>query len=103
MSASDVAMLMRPASGLTSMLSRTVQVNGKGIATIFEGRERTWSEFADRVARMASVLNALGVRAGDRVAVLGMTSDRFLLGHSRSPVRKFLMSGKSGMDWELGC
>ena len=77
MSASDVAMLMRPASGLTSMLSRTVQVNGKGIATIFEGRERTWSEFADRVARMASVLNALGVRAGDRVAVLGMTSDRF--------------------------
>ena len=41
-------------------------------------RRRTYGEMAERVARIASVLRARGVKTGDRVAMLADNSDRYL-------------------------
>ena len=45
---------------------------------MFEVRRRTFAERADRVARLAGALKALGVGRGDRVAVLSLNQDRYL-------------------------
>jgi acyl-CoA synthetase (AMP-forming)/AMP-acid ligase II len=39
------------------------------------GRRWTWAAFTDRVARLAAVLQQLGLQPGDRVGMLGMNSD----------------------------
>ncbi len=59
-------------------VERAAQVNGRGCATAYLGRTRTWTEFRSRVARLASGLKALGLNAGDRVAILGANSDSYL-------------------------
>jgi len=43
-------------------------------ATTFEGRTHDWATFRERIAALASALSAMGVRAGDRVAYLGLNS-----------------------------
>jgi long-chain acyl-CoA synthetase len=48
------------------------------IATVFGKRQQTWTQFGDRVARFAGALRELGVREGERVAILALNSDRFL-------------------------
>ena len=63
---------------MTQGIHRSVQTDGDGLATSFRGRKRTWSQFAGRVARLAGALRALGVRPGDRVAMLSQNSDRFV-------------------------
>ncbi len=63
---------------LTQGLHRAVQQNPDGIATIFGDRVRTFAEQANRVARLAGALRRLGVELGDRVAYLGLNSDRFI-------------------------
>lgn len=63
---------------ITSVLRRAAQVNPKGVATIFGDRQRTWPETLDRVARLAGALQALGMKEGDRVALLSLNSDRFI-------------------------
>lgn len=62
----------------THGLRRVLQINPDGLATVFGKRRRTWREIADRVARLAGVLCALGAKPGDRVAVLSLNSDRYL-------------------------
>jgi acyl-CoA synthetase (AMP-forming)/AMP-acid ligase II len=62
---------------LTQSLHRNVQQDGNGIATIFGDRVRTWSESADRIARIAAGFKALGVQLGDRIAILSLNSDRY--------------------------
>lgn len=59
-------------------LRRAVQLNGDGVATIFAGRRRSWRELESRVARLAGGLIGLGVKAGDRVAILSLNSDRYM-------------------------
>ncbi|MBN3853730.1 long-chain fatty acid--CoA ligase [Paraburkholderia sp. Ac-20340] len=63
---------------LTSGVHRAVQQKRDQVATIFGDRRRTWRELADRVARLAGALQALGMRPGDRVGMLAMNSDRYL-------------------------
>ena len=63
---------------LTQSLHRTIQQKPRGTATRFQGREHTWTQFGDRVARLAGALQALGVGPGDRVAMMAMNSDRYL-------------------------
>lgn len=63
---------------ITSMIRRAAQINPNGIATIFEGRQQSWSEMLDRVARLAGALQATGMKPGDRVALLSLNSDRFI-------------------------
>jgi acyl-CoA synthetase (AMP-forming)/AMP-acid ligase II len=63
---------------ITSIIRRAAQINPKGIATIYEGRQQTWSQMLDRVARLAGGLQQLGMKSGDRVALLSLNSDRFI-------------------------
>ena len=44
-------------------------------AMVFEGKRATFEELQSRVNRLASALGALGVSAGDRVAVLQVNTD----------------------------
>ena len=62
---------------LTQGLRRAVQTKPNGISTHFAGRRRTWQQTIDRVSRIAGALFALGVRPGDRVAILALNSDRY--------------------------
>lgn len=62
---------------LTQGLHRAVQSSPDAVATIHAGRRRTFTEHADRVARLASALHGLGVQEGDRVAILSLNSDRY--------------------------
>ncbi len=67
----------RPSIGISAMLARTTQVRPRHPATLDGDRHRCWSELSDRVARMAAAMRAMGVRNGDRVAVLALTNDRY--------------------------
>jgi acyl-CoA synthetase (AMP-forming)/AMP-acid ligase II len=62
---------------LTQGLHRAVQQTPDAAMTIFGGRTRTFRETAERVARLAGALRGLGVAGGDRVAMLGLNSDRY--------------------------
>ena len=62
---------------LTQGLHRAVQQRPDQAMTIFGERRRTYREVADRVARLAGALRELGVREGDRVAMLSLNSDRY--------------------------
>jgi long-chain acyl-CoA synthetase len=63
---------------LTRSLIRTRRIFADRIATVFNGRRRNWADFADRVARLAALLHALGVGKGERVAILSHSSDRYI-------------------------
>ena len=62
---------------LTQSIHRAAAASPQTIATICGDRVRTWVELRDRVARLAGALHGMGVRAGDRIAVLSMNSDRY--------------------------
>ncbi len=59
-------------------LGRALLLNRDGVAVRFEDRTRTFAELADRVARLAGTLQGLGVRRGERVAVLSLNQDRYI-------------------------
>lgn len=63
---------------LTQGLHRAVQRHPERIATICGDRQRTYREYADRVARLAAALQQLGMSRGDRVGMLALNSDRYL-------------------------
>jgi acyl-CoA synthetase (AMP-forming)/AMP-acid ligase II len=58
-------------------LRRAAQIRPREESTVFRERRRIWSETADRVARIAGGLKEVGVRRGDRVAILALNSDRY--------------------------
>jgi long-chain acyl-CoA synthetase len=62
---------------LTQGLRRALQTRPDGRSTAFGTRRRTWEQTADRVARVAGALSALGIARGDRVAILALNSDRY--------------------------
>ena len=63
---------------ITHGLHRAVQQHPHKLATIFEGRQRSFLELGNRVARLAGAFRALGLQPEDRVAILGLNSDRYL-------------------------
>ncbi|MCK9687497.1 acyl-CoA synthetase [Scleromatobacter humisilvae] len=63
---------------ITQALHRAAQQYPDRVAVRFRDRQRTFRQFADRVARLAGALQALGMRPGDRVAMLALNSDRYL-------------------------
>ena len=52
-------------------LHRAMLLNRNGTAVVFEDRRRTFAELADRVARLAGALKALG-RAGRSKGLCGV-------------------------------
>lgn len=62
----------------TQGLHRAVQQKPNAVATVCAGRIRTFTELHDRVARLAGGLRARGIRAGDRVCIYSLNSDRYL-------------------------
>src|SRR5258708_8506252 len=62
---------------LTQMLRRAHQIRPSHRSTIDRGWLRTWSETADRAARLAGLLHARGFEAGERVAILSLNNDRY--------------------------
>lgn len=63
---------------LTHSLHRALQQRPHAPATIYGDRVRSVAETADRVARFAAALSGIGLREGDRVAILALNSDRYL-------------------------
>jgi long-chain acyl-CoA synthetase len=63
---------------LTQGLHRSVQIGPDRTATVFGERRRSWAELEDRVSRLASALISLGLKRGDRVAVIALNSDYYL-------------------------
>lgn len=59
-----------PTQSLSSLLETAVHEGGSHVATDFFGAEMTYRQLGDRVARAAEGLRQLGVKAGDRVALL---------------------------------
>ncbi|MEH3148758.1 MAG: long-chain fatty acid--CoA ligase [Methylobacterium frigidaeris] len=62
----------------TQGLHRALRTGPDAIATLCNGRAQTFRALSDRVARIAGALLSLGVRRGDRVAILALNSDRVL-------------------------
>jgi acyl-CoA synthetase (AMP-forming)/AMP-acid ligase II len=63
---------------LTQGLHRAVQQHPNAVATVCTRRVRTHAEFLERVARLAAGLQELGIRDGERAAILAVNSDRYL-------------------------
>lgn len=59
-----------PTESLVAMFERSVAEAGSCPATEFFGRRTTYAELGDQVDRVAEGLHRLGVRAGDRVALI---------------------------------
>jgi hypothetical protein len=63
---------------LTKGLRRACHLRPRDIAVIDGARRFTWADFADRVARLAGALQALGLQRGDRVAILAQSRHEYI-------------------------
>jgi long-chain acyl-CoA synthetase len=63
---------------MTLALQRSIQSTPERTATVFHQRRQSFRVFGERVARLASALQTLGMQPGDRVGLLGLNSDRWL-------------------------
>lgn len=63
---------------LTQGLQRALQQTPDSVVTICGARRRTFSEFGQRIARLAGALQQLGMAPGDRVSTLALNSDRYI-------------------------
>lgn len=63
--------------GLTEPLHRAVFTSPNKPATIHGDRVYSWAETTERVSKLAGGLESLGVKQGDRVAILSLNSDRY--------------------------
>ena len=59
-----------PTESLVALCERSVAEAGPSIVTEFFGRTTTYAELGDQIARAAEGLRRLGVKAGDRVALI---------------------------------
>ena len=62
---------------LTQVLNSAADTFPNKIASIDGDRRHTWAQWRDRMSRLAAALRALGLAAGDRVAILAHNSDRY--------------------------
>lgn len=63
---------------LTAGLHRSIQRHPEKIAIVSGDRRQTYAELTQRVARTASALRALGLKKGDRLAIVSQNSDRMI-------------------------
>lgn len=62
---------------LTQFLNSAADTVPNRIASIDGERRHTWSEWRNRIVRLAAALRGLGVTADQRVAILALNSDRY--------------------------
>ena len=62
---------------MTQGLRRAAKLTPDATALISEKDQFTWSQFQDRVARLAGALHGLGMRVEDRIAMLSFNSNRY--------------------------
>ena len=62
----------------TQGLHRAVQQKPDAIATVCGNRIKTFRQLHDRVAKLAGGLQSLGLKAGDRICIFSLNSDRYL-------------------------
>jgi len=62
---------------LPAMIERAARLNPDGTATRYGARQHSWTEIANRVARLAGALRSFGFDQGDQVALLSLNSDRY--------------------------
>jgi fatty-acyl-CoA synthase len=67
-------------------LERSARVYSEKTALVYEDVRRTYPEILSRVYRFANLLNAIGVRRGDRVAVLAPNIPQLLEAHFAVPL-----------------
>jgi long-chain acyl-CoA synthetase len=63
---------------LTQALTSAIQLRKDHVGTVYAGRSRTWKEIGRRVSGAAGGFRRLGVKAGDRIAILGFNSDFYV-------------------------
>ena len=63
---------------LTQPLHKALQERPNATALVCGERRHTFAQFVDRVARLAAVLQSLGLQPGDRVGLLALNSDRYV-------------------------
>lgn len=63
---------------LTQSLHKGLQERPQAIALVCGDRRTDFATLVDRVARMAAVFRSLGMKAGDRVGMMGFNSDRYV-------------------------
>jgi acyl-CoA synthetase (AMP-forming)/AMP-acid ligase II len=63
---------------LTQPLHKALQERPHATVLVCGERRSDFATFVDRVARLAGVLQALGMAPGDRVGMLGLNSDRYV-------------------------
>ncbi len=63
---------------LTQALTSAIQLRKDHAGTIHAGRSRSWKEIGRRVAGAAGGFRRLGVRSGDRIAILAFNNDRYI-------------------------
>lgn len=63
---------------ITAGLHRSLQRHPEKIATVSGERRQTYAELIERVARTAYALRAIGLKAGDRLAIVSQNSDRMI-------------------------
>ena len=69
-----------------SFLARIAYVMPDKTAVIHGGRSWTWQEFFSRVKRLSNALKGVGVKKGDKVAVLSRNLPPLLEGHYGIPL-----------------
>jgi acyl-CoA synthetase (AMP-forming)/AMP-acid ligase II len=69
---------MSAAPPLGDLVLRNLRLRRDAPAVIFEGRTLTHGEFAARTFRLVRALRRLGVRPGDRVAILAQNCPEYL-------------------------
>lgn len=70
-----------PEQPLTAFLDNAAARFPNQVATVFLGRKMTYSMLADSVDRLASALAVLGVKKGDRVALLLPNCPQFIISY----------------------
>jgi acyl-CoA synthetase (AMP-forming)/AMP-acid ligase II len=62
---------------ISQFVRRAVQTGAGKVATVCGDRRRTWTEFDDRIRRLAWAMHGLGLKPGDRIGILSLNSDRY--------------------------
>lgn len=62
---------------LTQSIHRGALIAANVQATSCGARNHSWAELKSRIAKLAGAMHRLGVHEGDRIAVLGLNSDRY--------------------------